>query len=262
MSAPSRKGNASGSDSVPVFAASIALALVLISGNAMAAELRVLAVVVYKTSMPALASAFERRTGHRVDAVVMAPIPLMETFRQDRTFDVVMTIQPTVEQFVAQGLARADTRRTVARSGIGVAVPQGAARPAIGTADELAATFASARTIAFSGGPSGVYVESLLARMKIEDAGGTRFVRARTEPVAAVLRRREADIGLQQMSELLGQPGVDVVGPLPAEVQHLTIVDAALNPVARSPDVADAFVAFLSSPEALAIVRRAGFDGP
>ncbi|MGE0314480.1 MAG: substrate-binding domain-containing protein [Lautropia sp.] len=226
------------------------------------ADIKVLAVVIYKTSMDKLTAEFERQTGHRAEGIVMSPNPLVDAYRKDGGFDVVMTIKPTVEKFVADGIARGDTRRTVARSGIGIAVPAGTPRPAIATSEELERTFRQTPTISYSKGPSGVYVDTLLRRMKIENTGNTKFVIAQGEPVGAIVARKAAMLGMQQMSELIGIDGIDVIGPLPADVQHFTIVDAALHPAARSPQVALAFLEFLKTPEAIAIIRKAGIDTP
>ena len=240
------------------------LAVTTISANsaASAAEIDVLAIVIFKSSMPELVAEFERQTGHKVNATVMNPLPLQARYQEGGAVDLVLTLLPTIDSFVTKGIALASGRRTVARSGIGLAVPKGAPKADIGSTAALTAALQAAPHIGFSTGPSGVYVEQLLAQLSINNHEGKKFVKVTGEPVAGPVARGEIAIGLQQLSELLGQPGIDVLGVLPAQVQHYTVVDAALHPRAKNVQVALDFADFLKSKAALDIMLKAGIDGP
>lgn len=248
-----------------IFLARLCLVFIAIAGSSAAAaasEIRVLAVVIYKSCMADLVAEFQRKTGHNVDALVLNPVPLRTKYLEGEAFDVIMTIAPMMDDFISSGNALGGTRRTVGRSGIGVAVRAGAQRPDIGSRESLVAALKAAPSIGFSTGPRGVYVEGMLGKLSIENSSGTKFRKVTGEPVAAPVSRGELAIGMQQLSELLGQPGIDVVGPLPKELQHHTIVDGAIHPKARNPQVAEQFLAFLKSAEAVAIINRAGIDSP
>ncbi|MGL4635810.1 MAG: molybdate ABC transporter substrate-binding protein [Beijerinckiaceae bacterium] len=227
-----------------------------------AAEVRVLAIVIFKTSMPELTAAYERKTGHVVKATVLPPVGLKTAFQESDAFDAVVTIVPTMNEFAASGSLATDTRRTVARSGIGVAVRAGAEIPEISTPDTFIAMLRKSQSIGYSTGPSGMYVEQMLQRSGIENFGGTKFVKVTREPVAAPLSRGDIAVGLQQLSELIGQPGIAVIGPLPSALQHHTIADGAVSLKAKQPREALDFLDFLRSAEALAILKKAGVDGP
>jgi molybdate transport system substrate-binding protein len=233
-----------------------------VSSTAQSAEIDVLAIVIFKSAMPALVEAFELRSGHTVKATVMNPLALQTRYVDGEPVDLVLTLTPTIDSFVAKGVALASGRRTVARSGIGVAVTQGFPKPEVGTTLALTSALRAANNIGFSAGPSGAYVEKMLSQLAIENIGGKKFVKITLEPVAAPLSRGELTIGLQQLSELLGQPGIDVIGRLPSDLQHYTVVDAALHPRGKNVSAAIAFADFLNSADALAIMRKAGIDGP
>jgi molybdate transport system substrate-binding protein len=174
----------------------------------------------------------------------------------------VLTLKPTIDGFVSKGIALASGRRLVARSGIGIAVPKGAPKPDVSSTASLTSTLHAAKHIGFSTGPSGVYVEKMLAQLNINNLGGEKLVKISKEQVAMPLSRGELTLGLQQMSELLGQPGIEVIGPLPPDVQHYTLVDEALHPRGKNTQAALAFADFLSTPAALSIMHGAGIDGP
>jgi molybdate transport system substrate-binding protein len=160
-------------------------------------------------------------------------------------------------------LVQADSKVDLARSLIGMVVRAGAAKPDIGSVDAFRSALLSAKSIAYSDSGSGTYLSTtLFAKLGVADpvAGKSRKVRGPPsgEPVAAVVARGEAEIGFQQVSELIQVPGVTFVGTIPAELQPVIFFAGALTSKARQPEAASALIRFLASPEAAPAISKAG----
>lgn len=175
--------------------------------------------------------------------------------------DVVIVADDALNQLIKDGRVLADSRVELARSGIGMAVRAGARRPDISSVDALRRTLLQAKSIAYSASVSGRYLTTeLVQRLGIADQVLGKSRRIDRERVGAVVARGEAEIGFQQISELLPEPGIDYVGPLPPEVQRVTVFSAGVATGSRSADVARALIRFLSSSEAAGTVTRSGLE--
>jgi len=171
------------------------------------------------------------------------------------------------EELGRKGLVRADSRTELARSLIGMVVREGAAKPDIASIESFRKTLLSAKSIAYSDSGSGTYLSTtLFAKLGIAEqvAPKSRKVRGPPsgEPVAAVVARGEAEIGFQQVSELIHVPGISYVGTIPAELQPKFSFAGALTRTARQPEAAAALIRFLASPEAAPVIRKAGLAPP
>jgi molybdate transport system substrate-binding protein len=175
--------------------------------------------------------------------------------------DVVIVADTALEQLIDDGLVLADSRVDLARSGIGLAVRAGAPLPDISTVDALKATLLSAQSIAYSASVSGTYVSTeLFQRLGIADQVAAKSRRIDGERVGAVVARGDAQIGFQQMSELLPIAGLTIVGPLPAEVQKTSVFSAGVVKASGQPDAARALIRYLGSAEAASIVAKTGLE--
>jgi molybdate transport system substrate-binding protein len=175
--------------------------------------------------------------------------------------DVVIVSDAVLLQLIDDGLVAADSRVELARSGIGIAVRAGAPKPDVSTVAELRETLLRARSIAYSGSVSGTYVSTqLFARLGIADEVSAKSRKIDTERVGAVVARGDAEIGFQQISELLPIAGIDVVGPLPAEVQYVSVFSAGVIKTSPHAEVARAMIRFLASPDAAPVVERTGLE--
>jgi molybdate transport system substrate-binding protein len=166
-----------------------------------------------------------------------------------------------------RGLLHTDSKIELARSLIGMVVRAGTAKPDIGSVEALRRTLLAAKSIAYSDSGSGTYLSTtLFPRLGVADqiAGKSRKVRGPPsgEPVASVVARGEAEIGFQQVSELIHVPGVALVGTLPAEVQPIFSFAGALTSTVRQPEAASALIRFLASPEAAIVISKAGLLPP
>jgi molybdate transport system substrate-binding protein len=158
---------------------------------------------------------------------------------------------------------RPDSKTELARSLIGMVVRAGAAKPDIGSVEALRNTLLAAKSIAYSDSGSGTYLSTaLFPKLGIAEqvAGKSRKVRGPPsgEPVAAVVARGEAEIGFQQVSELIHVPGITFVGTIPAEVQPTTFFAGALTTSVRQPEAAHALIRFFASSEAAPVISKAG----
>jgi molybdate transport system substrate-binding protein len=176
-------------------------------------------------------------------------------------FDLVVLARDAIDRLRAAGHLVAGSERDLARSGVAVAVRAGAPRPDVGSEDAVRRAVLAARRIGTSTGPSGVQLAQLFERWGIAaDLHGRIVTAPPGVPVGALLARGEVDLGFQQLSELVHRPGIDVVGPLPAEIQIVTTFSGAVGTRARQPGAARTLLDFMTSPAAADAKRRAGME--
>jgi molybdate transport system substrate-binding protein len=244
----------------------ITAAVLLFAGSAEAAVVKVVSSGGFAAAYKALAPEFERATGNTLvtswgPSMGNTPDAVPTRIQRGEPIDVVIMVGYALGDLVNGGKVIADSRVDLARSSIGVAVRAGAPKPDISSVESLRRALLAAESIAYSDSASGVYVSTeLFKRLGIADqvAGKSRLIPA--EPVGAVVARGEAEIGFQQMSELKPIAGIDLVGPLPPEVQKTTIFSAGIVVGAREPDAARALIDFLASPAAAVVIRESGLE--
>lgn len=226
---------------------------VMISGGLSAA---------YKQLMPE----FEKATGHKV---VTAFGPSMGTTefaipvrlaRGEQT-DVVIMAGSALGDLVQAGKVVPASRVDLARARIAMVVRSGAPKPDISTVDGLKAAMLAAKSVAYSDSASGVYIETImLKKLGIEEQVRSKSRMIPAEPVAQVVARGEAEIGFQQLSEILPVKGVDVVGMLPDGVQTITVFAAGISSTATQAEAGKALIEFLASPAAAPVITKTGIE--
>jgi len=242
---------------------SIAIAPVMVS-LAVADEIRVASSGGFAAAYRALAPGFEARTGHKLLAVwgpsmgeTSGAIP--KRLERGESIDVVIMVGDALDKLIAQGRVDDAGHRLLANSKIGVAVPAGSSRPDVTTVQGLKQALLNARSIAYSDSASGEYLSKVLfPRLGVAEQikGKSRMIPA--EPVAQVVARGEADLGFQQVSELLPIQGIDFVGEIPEETQQLTPFSAGVVASSREHAVAQALIDYLTSDEAAPLIRKTG----
>jgi molybdate transport system substrate-binding protein len=247
------------------FAAIIGLVLLLTRVGVAADEIRVMTSGAFAAAHLDLAPEFERATGHHIvtEATSMGtgPTGLMARLERGEAIDVVILADVDFERLTAHGHIRAGSRVELARSGIGMAVRRGTPKPDISSVDALTRTLLDAKSIAYSAQVSGIYLSTeLFQRLGIADRVLPKSRRIDGERVGAVVARGEAEIGFQQISELLPIAGIDFVGPLPPEVQRVTIVFAGVGAASTNPTAAKSFIDFLARPESSKTIRKTGLE--
>jgi molybdate transport system substrate-binding protein len=241
-------------------------AALLLTGAANAVEVRVMISGGLTAAYKELVPEFERVTGNRV---LTAYGPSMGTtinaipirLERGEPADVLIMVGYALGDLIKQGKVVADSRVDLTKSLIGVVVKSGAPKPDISSADALKRALLAAKSIAYSDSASGVYVSTeMFQRLGIADAVKDKARKIPAEPVAGVVARGDAEIGFQQISELRPVAGVDIVGPLPSELQTVTIFSAGIASVSREPEAGRALIKFLASPAASAAIIKSGME--
>lgn len=175
--------------------------------------------------------------------------------------DLVVTTRPLIDDLVTAGKLQAGRAVSFVRSGAGVAVRAGAPKPDISTPEAFKKALLAAKTVGISKGPSGVHMMGVLERLGIaEQIKAKAVVTEFGQRVGVQIANGTAEIGIQQITELLATPGIDLVGPLPAALQADIVYAIAPTVAVREPAAADALVEFLTSAEILPIVRKMGLE--
>lgn len=240
--------------------------LLVFATAAQAAEIRVMISGGLTAAYRELVPQFERATGHKV---LTAFGPSMGTtvdaipvrLARGEQADALIMVGTALGDQIKQGRVVGESRVDLVRSPIGMVVRQGAPVPDISTVEAFKRTLLKAASIAYSDSASGVYVGTeMFTRLGIaaEVKGKSRMIPA--TPVAEIVARGEAEIGFQQVSELLPVAGATFVGPIPEEVQKITIFSAGVTTSSKAPEAAKALIAFLASAEAAPVLKRTGLD--
>jgi len=208
-----------------------------------------------------LVPAFERASGHAVAAAYGGTIDTTERIDGGEVVDVVILSAASIDGLIGRGRLVAGSRVDFVRSAIGVATRQGAPAPDISSGEAVAASLLKSNTVVLSSGPSSVYLAGLFDRMGIAAALAPKIRKlAPGHSVGAALARGDGDIGFTQVSELIAIAGIAYAGPLPADIQNVTVFSLGLHASAPSPAAARAMMAFLASPSAAPAIRHAGLD--
>lgn len=208
-----------------------------------------------------LSRSFEQTTTWKVEIASMGGVDAARLVRDGKEVDVVVLASNVMERLESEGWIVPGTRSDVVRSEVAIAVRSGLAHPAIASEDDVKRAVLGAGTISYSTGPSGDHLKRLFERWNIAELIAERTVEAKPGvPVGSLVARGEADLGFQQLSEFLDVDGIDIVGPLPPEIQTVTVFTAGVAVRSAHPDGARAFVAYLVSPGTQAAKRRLGME--
>ena len=222
------------------------------------AHIKVMLSAAFKEAYLELVPQFERATGHRVENLWVPSVQMMNRLKEGETVDLVILSAAALEDLRKAGIV--SERTDLARSGIGVAVKAGAPKPDISSGAALKRAVLAAKGIAYSTGPSGIYLIKLFERMGIAEQIKSRVKQVQGVPAGSVVARGEAELAFQQVSELLPVPGIELVGPLPPDVQEITIFSAGLHAKAPHPDAARALIKHLTAPAAAPVIRKKGME--
>ncbi|MDN7716699.1 substrate-binding domain-containing protein [Burkholderia gladioli] len=208
-----------------------------------------------------LAEDYRAATGQAVAIESVGGVDAARRVADGEAFDLVVLADAALAKLAASGHLDGAGRVAIARSEVAVAVRENAPHPAIDSGAAVREAVLRARSIGYSTGPSGTHLEALFAQWGIAETIASRIVRARPGvPVAALIAAGEVELGFQQRSELLDQPGIAIVGPLPDEVQAVTVFAGAVGSLCTRREAAAAFLAFLASPQAAAAKLACGMS--
>jgi molybdate transport system substrate-binding protein len=216
-----------------------------------------------KSVMTELVPTLERDGGSKPVLTWGSTVALVTSLAAGAAGDIAILTHEAIDDLIAQGKAVAGSRVDLARSGIGLAVRKGADKPDIGSPEALRRTLLDAESVALSKtGQSGIYFPTVLARLGISEQMQTKLVVPEAgAPIGEIVARGGAEIGVQQISELMPVEGIEIVGPLPAALQKITIFSAGVLASARDRKRAQALVAFISA-ASRPILAGKGLEAP
>jgi molybdate transport system substrate-binding protein len=250
-----------------VAAANIGFMFLLVAGiPAEAAELKVLSALGMQAVMGDLGPKFERATGHTL-VITFAPLGGIVMLVQDgATGDVVMIPQSGIERLAKDGKVVAGTETVLARSGIGVAVRKGAPKPDISSPEALKRALLAAKSISYSdpagGGASGLHFAKVLDRLGIADEMRSKTIFAKPIPdgIGLMVANGEAEIGVGLFQGFIAVAGIELVGPLPGDLQDTIVFVAAIMASAKQTEAGKALIDFLRTLEAAAAIKAKGME--
>ena len=246
------------------FVALLVVSCAALDGVSQGPEVKVMMSGGFTAAYRELVPEFERDSGYRLSTAYgasmgNAPDSIPNRLRRGESADVLILASPALDQLVTQGKVVPGSRVDLAESIIGMAVRKGAAKPDIHSVDALRNALLNAKSIAFSGSASGVYLSTeLFQRLGIANQIRAKCKKIESEMVGTAVARGDVEIGFQQMSELLPIPGIDIVGALPSEVQRVTIFSGGVTVDAKQPTGALHLLRFLASPAATQAIEKSG----
>ena len=243
------------------------MCLLLVGITAQAAELKVLSAIGMQSVLEDLGPKFERVTGHKLAISFATAGAAVKRAQGGEVADVVITTRQGIDGLVKNGKAAADNVNVLASAGISVAIRKGAPKPDISSPDALKRTLLAAKSISYvdpaSGGASGIHFAKVLDRLGIanEMKSKTIFPNPKTPgEVGALVANGEAEIGVHIIVELIPVAGIDLVGPLPGDLQNTIVFSAAIMTGAKDAAAAKALVDFLRTPESAKVIKAKGME--
>jgi molybdate transport system substrate-binding protein len=251
---------------VPVAAASVGLACLFVVGVAARAdEITVLSAVPMQQVLEDIEPKFERATGHALVLTFATLGEVVKRIQAGESADVVVIPRQGIDSLVKDGKAAAGQVTVIARSGIAVAVRKGARKPDISSPDALKRTLLAAKSVAYSdpaaGGASGSHFTSVIERLGIVNEMKRKTILAKPgDDTGVLVANGRAELGVHQFQVLVSVPGIEIVGPLPGDLQDTIVFAAAIMRGARSPVASQALVDFLRTPESAAMIKAKGME--
>jgi molybdate transport system substrate-binding protein len=238
--------------------------LALVPLAALAADIHVMSSAGFKAPYLELLRDFEQKTGHHVinawgPSMGATPQAVPNRIARGEPVDVVIGVREALDKLAAEGQLFTET--DVAKALIGAVVRAGAPHPDISSVEAFKRALENAKSVAYSDSASGVYISTVIyPKLGVSEDVKRKSRMIPADPVGDVVARGEADLGFQQLSELKPVKGVDLLGPIPADIQKVTTFTAGLATSAKERRAGEALIKFLSAPEAADAIRRSGME--
>ena len=208
-----------------------------------------------------LIAQYERATGQAVTAEAAGGVDVAKRVRAGEAVDVVVLSSTAIDSLIAAGSLLPESRVDLVKSGVSIAVRAGAAEPDVGSEEAVKRAVLNAKTLSYSTGPSGVYLEKLFERWGILEGIRSRIVVPPPGvPVGSLVAGGKVELGFQQLSELMSLPGIKVIGPLPAEIQTITVFSGAISPGCARPDLGRELLEYMASPSMAVVKKQFGME--
>jgi molybdate transport system substrate-binding protein len=227
----------------------------------MPSPLKLISSMATKQVLAELIAQYHDTGAARVELEAVGGVDAAKRVQAGESFDVIVLAANVIDQLTGSGQVVAGSRADLVRSGVAVAVREGAVKPDIGTEDAVKQAVLAAKSLSYSTGPSGTHLMKVFERWGIADQVKSRMVQAQPGiPVGSLIAKGEAELGFQQFSELMHLKGITVLGPLPPEIQIITTFSGGVAATSADPAAARALLAFLASPAAGAAKARNGME--
>jgi molybdate transport system substrate-binding protein len=204
---------------------------------------------------------FERATGHKLNVTTDVSTRMVRRVQAGEPFDILVAAPGQIDALIKDGKIRGETRANLVRSGIGVEVRAGASRPDISSVDAFKRALLNAKSIGYlREGMSGIYLSTLLERLGVAEAIKSKVTRPETDIVSELVAKGELELGMVVIPQILTTPGVELVGPLPAEIQSYITFAAGVSANAPAPGGAKDLLKFLKGPSSITVIRSQGME--
>ncbi len=242
-----------------VGAAAIFFLLTILSHNsaATAAELKVFTSRAIATVLDKIGPEFERTSGHKLNVISGFSPNFVKQINAGEVFDVVVGPPRTIDGLIKDGKVTADTRTNLVRSGLGVAIRTGAPKPDITSVEAFKRALLNAKSIGYL--PTGA-VQQLVDLLGIADAIKSKVTIPASDIVSELVARGELELGVVVITQILTTPGVELVGPLPAEIQSYAVFTAGVSGNSKAPGAAGDLIKFLTGPTAIPVIKSQGME--
>lgn len=239
----------------------------MVGTQSQAADIQVLSSTVLVGAMQKLAPEFERASGNKlVVKFEISPVATKQIASKEASPDVAIITGAGIDDLIKQTLILADSKIEFARTTVGVAVRAGAPKPDISSVDAVKRMLLNAKSVAYTdpatGAATGVHIAKMLDKLGIADQVKAKAVLGKGSPVGEMIAKGDAEVGFQQLPELVPTPGITIVGGLPAELQNIVIVKAGVLSASKQQKAAEALVKFLTTPRAKELLKAAGMEVP
>jgi molybdate transport system substrate-binding protein len=230
-------------------------------------EIKVIATTALKTSMDALMPQYEQTSRHKFAFTFGPSTRIAKQVADGEANDVTIVTDKGIDDLIKQGRLVAGSRVDLARSAMALAVQKGAPKPDISTPEKFKRAMLAAKSLGMSnpvgGGASGAILAGIFDKLGIAEQMKPKLTYGPGGPAGLIgnfLVRKEVEIGIQQLPELMAVPGIDIVGPLPPDVQMMTVFSAGLSANAKNVEGANALIHFLTTPKAVAVIKAKGME--
>ena len=234
---------------------------VLMSAFVNAAEIKVASTQATEEAYKELVAQFEKSTGHKVTTYYSGTLNVQKRIADGEPYDLIIMAGPAIDDQIKLGKAVAGSRVDFAQSGTGMAVKKGAPKPDIGSVDAFKKALLATRSIGYSTGPSGMYMLSVFEKLGIADQVKSKLKQTPSGVfVGTLIATGETEVGFQQISELVHFDGIDYVGPLPGDLQRMTMFSTGIHAGAKQAEAARALVKYITAPAAAPVIRKHGLE--
>jgi molybdate transport system substrate-binding protein len=224
-------------------------------------SLKLLSSMATRELLSELVAEYERSTGQPVVAEAAGGVDVAKRVRAGESVDVVVLSSAAIDSLIAAGCLLPDSRIDLVKSGVAIAVRDGAPQPDVGSEEAVKRAVSAAKTLSYSTGPSGVYLEKLFERWGIlEDIRGRIVVPPPGVPVGSLVAKGVVELGFQQLSELMTLPGIEVIGPLPPEIQTITVFSGGVSSGCERAEAGRALLSYMVAPAVTALKERFGME--